>query len=307
MTSATKPKRKSKKLLSSSRPGISSQPNTSNLSSRTTRTIIRTHHTLQKNLHKAKANGDNALAISIQSQINDLGGLKAYQNASIQGQSVQRGGDSSKVLMQWLEEVLPSAMSPIASTKHNKPSLRLLEVGALSPSNACSTSGVFDVERIDLHSQHKSILEQDFMLRPLPANDLERCEKGFDVISLSLVVNYVPEARIRGEMLKRTTLFLRNAPKRGESDALHNGCDWFPGLFLVLPAPCVTNSRYLDEQRLEEMMQTLGFKVERKKLSTKLVYYYFKYKHVIKSEVRAFGKRELRKGSQRNNFAIVIE
>ena len=40
----------------------------------------------------------------IESQINELGGLAAYQDASVHGQSAQRGGDTAKVLMEWLKQ-----------------------------------------------------------------------------------------------------------------------------------------------------------------------------------------------------------
>ena len=66
----------------------------------------------------------------------------------------------------------------------------MLEVGALSTSNACSRSGLFEIERIDLNSQAEGITQQDFMERPLPKDSSEQ----FEIISLSLVLNYVPDA-----------------------------------------------------------------------------------------------------------------
>lgn len=77
--------------------------------------------------------------------------------------------------------------------------------------NACSTKGIFDyIERIDLHSQDpKNIKEQDFMKRPLPNNNgSSSIPETFDIISLSLVVNYVSDPQTRGQMLLRTTEFL---------------------------------------------------------------------------------------------------
>lgn len=46
---------------------------------------------------------------------------------------------------------------------------------------------------IDLRSNHPDIQEQDFLLM-----DLKEHAGGWDVISLSLVVNFVPEPRDRG-------------------------------------------------------------------------------------------------------------
>jgi 25S rRNA (adenine2142-N1)-methyltransferase len=70
---------------------------------------------------------------------------------------------------------------------------RLLEVGALKPDNYVACSSWIDATPIDLRSRHPSILEQDFLL----LDETENHEK-WDSISLSLVLNFVPDARDRG-------------------------------------------------------------------------------------------------------------
>ena len=263
------------------------------LSSRTTRSVVRSHHTLRKQLSAALSKGDTSDAQAIQAKIDASGGLLKYQEASLQGQSAQRGGDTSKVLMEWLVEGEREDKIPLGSGR----SSRMLEVGALRPDNACSRSGLFEMERIDLHSQHPVIREQNFMERPTCApEDLD--QKGFDIVSLSLVVNFVGDPVERGEMLRRVATFLR--PYSGHEEGT------FPSLFLVLPAPCVTNSRYLDEERLDAIMASLGYKRIKRKLSSKLVYYLWIYEagKVRRSEV--FNKQEIRSGKSRNNFAIVL-
>ena len=173
----------------------------------------------------------------------------------------------------------------------------MLEVGALRLDNACSRSGLFEMERIDLHSQHPEIQEQNFMERPTCAVEALD-QEGFDIVSLSLVVNFVGDPVERGEMLRRIARFLRPYP------AAKDGI--FPSLFLVLPAPCVINSRYLDEERLDAIMESLGYKRAKRKLSSKLIYYLWKYEagKVGRSEV--FNKLEVKSGKSRNNFAIVL-
>ena len=257
------------------------------------------HHTLQKQLSRAIAAKDSALAESIQSQIDGSGGLELYQTASINGQKGERGGDSSRVLMDWVSENRSRDASETQSGAKNeeKGNLRLLEVGALRIDNACSQSKIFDVERIDLHSQHAEILEQDFMARPL-IEEGEKETQGFDVVSLSLVVNYVGDATGRGEMLKRVSSFLRES--QGQEKA-----GLFPCLFLVLPSPCVLNSRYLDESRLTEIMVALGYSLTKRKLTNKLVYYLWRRNGQSES-LEAFDKKEVRKGKDRNNFAIIL-
>ena len=286
-------KKKNKSLLlSSTRPFSSKRP--SSLSSRKTQSIVRAHHVLRKKLHKATVQKDEVAVTDILGKIEAAGGLKTYQEASIQGQSIHRGGDSSKMLMKWVSEATIHPSSPLKESERS----RMLEVGALRIDNACSRSGLFNVERIDLHSQHPQIKEEDFMQRTIPALRNE----GFDIVSLSLVVNFVSDAVERGEMLKRVGSFLRHKSSADGIDGL-----LFPSLFLVLPAPCVTNSRYLNEERLEEMMKTLGYMRAKRRMSVKLVYYLWKYDGQAKGAMRVFKKEEVRMGGSRNNFAIVLQ
>ena len=288
-------------LLSRTRPPIQ---HPKSLSSKTTRDLIRTHHTLHKKLTQALKSNNHDLAVSTRSQIDALGGLQQYQQASIIGQSSDRGGDSTKLLMEWLSEIWssPKTLAHTQSSNVEVPKLRMLEVGALSPHNACSRSNFVEVERIDLHSQHPSILEQDFMLRPVPTA-AKLPDEGFDLLSLSLVVNYVPEAIARGEMLRRVAQFLRKS-----AQSLPDGRDmgYFPGLFLVLPSSCIENSRYLDQHRLNAIMESIGYIQVRMKMSKKLVYYLWRFEGSIGAQGRIFGKEEVRKGNGRNNFAIVL-
>jgi len=191
------PNRKStsgRKLLSNTRPSQSiTKPITPNsMSSKTTRTLIRTHHNLHKRLKQAQLAKNAAQISSLQAEIASLGGLDAYQKASIQGQSLSRGGDSSKVLVTWLAELGLTAGK--AHGVGGVERLRMLEVGSLKVDNACARSGLFEMVRIDLNSQHADIAQQDFMEREVPKGSEMLERDGFDVVSLSLVVNYVPDA-----------------------------------------------------------------------------------------------------------------
>lgn len=264
------------------------------MSRKATKALINKHHLLQKRKRQAAAKGDKAAEAAIDAEIEALGGIKSYQEASLQGQRQDRGGDSSKVLMQWLQ--------PHLSSRPSEPGqrLRMLEVGALSTQNACSKSGHFDIERIDLNSQGEGILQQDFMERPLPRDESEL----FDIISLSLVLNYVPEPKGRGEMLRRTTQFLHNPGRFRVTPEL---ATYFPSLFLVLPAPCVTNSRYLDEERLESIMASLGYVKAASKTTKRLVYYLWRRDSSREGCGVRYPKKEIRPGPNRNNFAVVLD
>lgn len=285
-------KKSNAKTLSSGRPPNARKPKAS-LSSQATRTLIRTHHQLNKQLDAAKAKGDHAGAEQLGKRIEELGGLKSYQQASIQGQSKDRGGDSSTVLMAWLQPLHDAVSS-------SRPRLRLLEVGALSTMNACSRSGLFDVQRIDLNSQAEGILQQDFMQRPLPKNNADKC----DIISLSLVLNYVPDAIGRGEMLRRTCQFLDVSQAVDRSMEMRAT---FPALFLVLPAPCITNSRYMDDARLNSIMKSLGYTLLQRKQTAKLVYYLWHLAVLpAVSTTMQFSKKEVNPGVSRNNFSVIL-
>ncbi len=70
----------------------------------------------------------------------------------------------------------------------------MLEIGALIPTNYATCSSWIENLPMDLYSQHPNILEQDFFERPVPKSDAER----FEVISCSLVLNFIADPRDRG-------------------------------------------------------------------------------------------------------------
>ncbi|KAF2847295.1 hypothetical protein T440DRAFT_212189 [Plenodomus tracheiphilus IPT5] len=286
---------KRKKTLSHGRPP-SSRPK-ERMTAERSRTIIRTHHTLQKDHAAALRKGDLKTAAILAQKIEENGGIKMYQAASKQGQAKDRGGDSSKVLIDWLVQ----AQVIDAHTRDRKASkgtpLKCLEVGALSTKNEISRfPSIIDMQRIDLNSQGPGIEKQDFMERPLPSNEGER----FDILSLSLVLNYVPDAVGRGEMLKRITKFLRKPSAQTESSS-----PMLPALFFVLPLPCIDNSRYFDEELLLRIMKALGFIMRYNKHTTKLCYYFFTL--TDGSTSTKFQKKKIRDKPTMNNFAIVVE
>ncbi|KAF2026643.1 hypothetical protein EK21DRAFT_73707 [Setomelanomma holmii] len=287
--------KKRQKSLASGRPPVSRPKE--RMTSERSRTIIRTHHRLQKEHAAALKQGDANRAAELALAIDRNGGIKLYQAASKQGQARDRGGDSSKVLVEWLQksQVLNarargqkgSALGP----------LRCLEIGALSTSNEISNyPSILQMTRIDLNSQEAGIEKQDFMKRPLPTT----IDEHFDIISLSLVLNYVPDAVGRGEMLKRLTKFFR---ARAESDEHHTTP--ISLLFFVLPLPCVENSRYLDESLLLGIMTNLGFVKRFAKNTPKLCYYLFEWTGLL-TEAKS-GKKKIRDAPGMNNFCIVVE
>lgn len=213
----------------------------------------------------------------IDAETEKRGGLHVYQMASTVGQNQKRGGDSLKKLVEWYKEL-------------NRTCGNALEIGCLSVNNAILTSGMFGlVDRIDLNSQDSQILQQDFMERPLPRSDIQR----YSVISCSLVLNFVPSPKERGQMLKRITEFLK-PPSESPSS-----------LFFVLPLPCVANSRYFDQSLLTKIMESLGFRQVKYYEAKKVAYWLYDWMGSGEmKQLSPYKKKELYKGSNRNNFFV---
>jgi 25S rRNA (adenine2142-N1)-methyltransferase len=285
--------KKRSKSLASGRPPASRPKE--RMTSERSRTIIRSHHTLQKEHAAALRRGDAIAAHAIVQSIEKNGGIQTYQAASKQGQAKDRGGDSSKLLVEWLQKMQILETKTTNGDQLTRVPLRCLEVGALATNNAISKfPATVQMTRIDLNSQGPGIEKQNFMERPLPITD----EEKFDIISLSLVLNYVPDAIGRGEMLKRITEFLRLS-----NDRL--GITTAPLLFLVLPLSCIQNSRYCDEALLLKILTNFGFTQEHSKKTPKLCYYLLSWNG--KATSRRTDKKKLRDKPAMNNFCIIVE
>lgn len=292
--------RKSKaRSLSHGRPPLLKRSG-SGLSSKATKNIIQKHHNLLKVQSQAIRSGDLKKAETITKEIEGNGGLERYQIASQTGQLDARGGDTSKVLKSWLEEADQLKAAFEEPGVHEMRHISVLEIGCLSPHNAISKCKGIDIVRIDLHSTDPDILEEDFMQRPLPISDNTK----FDLISLSLVLNYVAEPSERGDMLLRTTRFLRHIEGSQPSETqAQQKC--YPALFLTLPLPCVTNSRYMTEKHLQDIMSSLGYELRFSKSTAKLFYslWHFNQRRAQKKE---FKRIEISPGKRKNNFSVVI-
>ncbi|KAI0005852.1 nucleolus protein [Russula compacta] len=245
---------------------------------RASRTVIRKFHTLLK--QQKSATGDTLA--NVNREIEKLGGLEKYQRMSCIGQGNDRGGGSEKVLIGWLRQM--GWADGKEKGKH-----RLLEVGAVTPDNYRGCASWIDVTSIDLHSRHPSILEQDFLLM-----DQSRHREAWDIISLSLVLNFVPDGKDRGRMLVQTHSMIRSG-----------------GLcFIALPLPCVNNSRYMTLEHMRELMNAIGFSQleERWKPGGKMVYWLYQRQPSPESHAGEHFRRKkvLRQGANRNNFHIVL-
>jgi 25S rRNA (adenine2142-N1)-methyltransferase len=161
-------------------------------SSTETARLIRRFHVLNKELAKLKDKpNDKETHVKRQNivkEMESMGGLDWYQRASKLGQSKARGGDSSK----WLMGVLTREGIP---DHFQSRSMRLLDVGALSPFNYEKHKWI-QATPIDLNPQHPLIKKQDFLEMVPPKNEQDL----FDIVCLSLVVNFVGDPVDRGNI-----------------------------------------------------------------------------------------------------------
>lgn len=204
---------------------------------------------------------------------------------------------------------------------------RLLEVGALKADNYRGCSSWIDNTPIDLNAQDPKIRQQDFLQMK---EDENACR--WDVLSLSLVLNFVPDPRERGmkvllaqilstsdmclgRMLQLAHLFL-------DASRAHTGYlfvtvravqlstgELATDDLVQLPLPCVQNSRYLTLEHFEDLMKCVGFEKvkERWRVGGKMGYWLFRKANTVCLEEHAYGhKSVLRLGRTRNNFAILL-
>lgn len=82
-------------------------------------------------------------------------------------------------------------------------------------------------------------------------------------------------------------------------------------VFLVLPRPCIENSRYLDNELLTRIMRHVGFKevVRKDKEGAKVVYSLWQKQKPIRDSAATelATKRVLRTGGKRNNFCVLLK
>ncbi|KAG2020521.1 nucleolus protein [Coprinopsis cinerea AmutBmut pab1-1] len=282
-----------------------------------TRTVIREFHVLLKRQAYLQKSGlKNAETYKelkeIEDRIEELGGLERYQHMSAVGQKEDRGGGSHRIFIGWLKE-LGAHLQRKEKLRYTSflsrcvcilKSRRLLEVGALKPDNYQSCSSWIDVFPIDLNSRHPAIKEQDF----LKLDPVENKEK-WEAISLSLVLNFVPDAKDRGRMLRLAHEMLGEngyffvAVRLGAPSPSQRLKD-----SLQLPLPCLSNSRYLTFERFKELMEAVGFVQLREKWKEggKMVYYLYQ-KGTSTGPSRLFSKKEVLRTGNRNNFCILLD
>lgn len=75
-------------------------------------------------------------------------------------------------------------------------------------------------------------------------------------------------------------------------------------LYLVLPLPCLTNSRYTTHERLESILRSCGWSKVKQHDSAKLTYWLCAR---VEADGKTWKRDQLRTGAQRNNFCVIVE
>jgi 25S rRNA (adenine2142-N1)-methyltransferase len=231
--------------------------------------LIAKFHTVNKQIdqtEKLPLNEKKKRLEELKGELDELGGLSVYQHASFKGQGMF---SSSTWLMKQLKRL---------NIVKNGTKLRLLDVGAITDKYS-QHSQYLDYVSIDLHPMHPAVKKQDF---------LTMSKDQFDIVCLSLVINFVGDPKLRGDMILKALDML-----------VDNGY-----LYIVLPLQTINNSRYFDHACMIEMMEMLNCAVIVKHFSKKLAYYLFIFKGHQSILPFPKKKREDKKGM--NNFSIVI-
>lgn len=245
------------------------------------RKVINEYHILNKKIDAIRKNPsisreDKASKIAaLKAKKDKLGGINAYQQASRLGEAHHGSFNSAK----WIVKQLKVLNLRLAQEEGTSDKLRLLDVGALDNNYQRHVKWI-ECTAIDLNPQSGNVKKADF----LTLNVKEK----YDVIVMSLVINFEGDVRKRGDMLRKCEKLINDQGY----------------LFIVLPLPCLKNSRYLNKGHLISMMDSLGFEVCVTHNSKKLSFFIFK--KTRKCQAKLFPKEVLRKGGNRNNFAIVL-
>ncbi|GAA5821934.1 hypothetical protein JCM3770_003582, partial [Rhodotorula araucariae] len=261
--------------------------------------LIRAFHAIEKQL-ASPALTDPAERKKLEAERERLGGLETYQNASVHGGDKSRGGESSKWLVKQIKDlkigvepkgevqekpkVEPKILADGTKVwpKVERKKLRLLDVGAIA-GTAYAGYPWISATSIDLNPHAAHVIKSNFFDFPAPT----AAEDKYDVVALSLVVNFEGSLVNRGHMLVHAHSYLTPSGY----------------LYLVLPLPCLTNSRYLSHERLTALLASTGWKMVKQHDSARLTYWLVQ-RTADGPDGNEWKREQVRKGAQRNNFVI---
>lgn len=230
----------------------------------------------------------------LHARLSVVGGLAGYQLASMEGEAEHGQFDTSKWVLEHLATAIaertvvveairildvgsivhrfPDTLTvPASTTQHGKDeggNLIQLDVTSIDLRAAEDADRVVKADLIDYAREYAVDAPQqlgDARGRELDDVDVDgyvqdqqqqqRHGKVFDVVCLSLCVNFEGCPFRRGDMLLA---------------ASHLVCQPDGLVFIALPRPCIDNSRYLDEDRMTAVLHALGLHLTSVRRSAKL-------------------------------------
>ena len=219
-------------------------------SRRHARKLTSSYHSLTKRLEAARGEEERT---AIQKELEAMGGVKAYQQASALNTALNSTS-------RWVARALREAFG----CGGGRPPIRVLEIGAVN-TQLLDTQG-FEVRAIDLHALNPRIEQCDFFSLSLGGKfDVERgVAVPYDAVVCSMVLNCVPHERKRFDML----VGIRGALRAGGR------------AFVTLPSSCLQHSFTLTEASFCDALIAVGLPplrtaeaASRSPPSSKIVYF----------------------------------
>jgi len=194
--------------------------------------------------------------------LDEIGGRKAYQEASVISTKHFR---SSKFVFQTLTKL---GMRP----KKGEPPLPLLEVGAIN--RQLLSCPWLQTRAIDLMQRDEGIECIDFFdITP---------EQKYRVLVCSMVLNCVPDARKRGDMIRMSFQHLQ------------------PGglYFVMIPLLCLTHSPYMTDDLFMAALRHVGFEIVERKDTPKIAFVCARVPSKEEEEKKAIRAAQIEQKSQ---------
>lgn len=273
--------------------------------------VIAAYHTAEKRLKQLvtdrsiSAEERERKRTEIEQEKRRLGGLETYQRASMYG-AASSGYTCSRSIVPLIKKHLPRRHDD-----NTKPFV--LDIGAIDHQYEDFESQLV-VLPIDLNPQHEKVVRADFFNFAREMIQTQRvptcatsvlCEdrlhqSHFDVVIMSLVLNFVGDPRERGQMLALASRLMRVGGL----------------LFVSLPSACLANSRYMDNDRFQGLVCSLGYEVVNVSISKKIYLGTFRLRKAFETYDASrgtfrfkneFRRVHLRRGDKRNNFCVMLK
>jgi 25S rRNA (adenine2142-N1)-methyltransferase len=256
-------------------------------SRRRARKVTTNFHRLTHEINRLKSIKDDEETSnkirSLEQQLEEAGGRKTYQDASIVSTTMFR---TSKFVTSALTRlgVRPSSGQPLP---------KLLEVGAINLQ--LLTTKWLNVDALDINSRHPKIQHINFFDFPINENK-------YDCVVCSMVINCIPTPIQRGKLLINCRKHLKL-----------NGY-----FFLMLPLLCLNSTPFVNgKEQFRRGIQSLGFQFIEEKITNKVGLFIFQKvvdtKMNLASNIFSFPPRTVVRSNKSKKFhsdfavSIVIE